>query len=170
MKSIFYIYIPTEVISSKNSKRIVKSADTVKIIGSKASLNYKKNTSMYYLSYRKEFIELTKGLEKPYYIGLYFLRGTRGKFDYNNMGQTVFDRMVEHNWIEDDNANYVIPVILGHCVCHDKKDAGVVISVMPSYKDIPKYIEYFQQKITSSYKQKAINEKSKRHSRSINPK
>lgn len=143
MEEISYIYIPTEVISSKNSKRIVKNSNTVRLIGSKASLNYKKNTSAYYMVFKNEFVNLLKNIEKPYYIGLYFLRGTRGKFDYNNMGQTVFDRMVENNWIEDDNANFIIPVMLGHTVCHNKKDAGVLITVIPSYKQIPEYIEYF---------------------------
>lgn len=63
----------------------------------------------------------------PYYVGLYFIRGSHHRFDYINAAQIVQDMMVKHGWIEDDNADYFVPVFLGYR--YDKKNPGVVISL-----------------------------------------
>lgn len=34
------------------------------------------------------------------------------RFDYINPAQTVQDHMVKHNWIEDDNANILMPYFM----------------------------------------------------------
>ena len=64
----------------------------------------------------------------PYSVGMYFIRDSKRRFDYNNISQIVTDLMAKHDWIEDDNADCIIPVFLGYEV--DKKNAGVEITVL----------------------------------------
>lgn len=137
-----FLFIPNEVPSAKNSKQIAFNKNTGKrmIISSKMAIAYKKNTAWYYIQNRKAFKETIKTLTPPYYIGLYFYRSSKYRFDYNNIGQTVLDRMVEHEWIEDDHSGIVIPVILGHEFV-SKKEAGVGITVIPDFSQIPEYIK-----------------------------
>lgn len=141
-----FLFIPSEVPSAKNSKQIAINKTTGKrtIISSKMAINYKENTKWSYALNRNAFKKMIENLTPPYYIGMYFYRGSKCKFDYNNIGQTVLDRMVEHHWIEDDHSGIVIPVILGHEYT-DKKSAGVLITVIPNYSTIPDYIALFSQ-------------------------
>ena len=44
-------------------------------------------------------------------------------FDYINPAQTVQDLMVKNEWIEDDNANYIIPRF--EEFTYDKENPGV---------------------------------------------
>jgi hypothetical protein len=70
-----------------------------------------------------------KGRGKPYRIGIYFVRATRQKFDYVNMAQLPLDLMQTHGWLEDDSADFVVPVFLGYEL-GTKQTAGLVIRVL----------------------------------------
>lgn len=139
------IFIPGNVPSYKNSKKIipnkksgfrklleengqVKPLGRFKIVGSNASRTYIKNTELFYISHANKFRETVKDFEKPYHISLYFIRATRQRFDFINMAQIIFDLMVKHHWIEDDNANEILPVFDGYTV--DKNNPGVIIKVI----------------------------------------
>lgn len=77
--------------------------------------------------YGKEFREITENLPKPLKISFTFIRGTKHKFDYINPLQTVQDIMVKYNWIEDDNADIIIPEFKPYI--YDKKKSGVLIEL-----------------------------------------
>ena len=117
------IFIAGNVPSSKNSKRWTGKM----LINSKTVMNYIKATKSQYVKNRDKFLEMTAGLEYPVVVSFKFIRGSRHKFDYINPAQTVQDLMVKNEWIEDDNANYIIPRF--EEFTYDKENPGVEIQV-----------------------------------------
>ena len=61
-------------------------------------------------------------------ISFLFIRGSRHKFDYINPAQTVQDDMVKYGWIEDDNAEFIIPGFEQYT--YDKDNPGVWIELI----------------------------------------
>ena len=120
------IFIPTNVPSSKNSRRWTGKY----FIGSKQTMRYYKETKGYWLQHKKDFLKMIKDLDskKPYKIAFKFVRKSRHKFDYLNPAQTVQDQMVKYGWISDDNADEMIPIFLDYEYNKDKP--GVYISVI----------------------------------------
>jgi len=121
----FNIFIPGEVPSSKNSKQWTGKF----LVSSKLTQNYTANTAYDYLAHKRSFFEATNYLSKPLKVGFLFVRGSRRRFDYINPLQTVQDLMVKHGWLEDDNADILLPVLLPYE--YKKNGAGVYISVLP---------------------------------------
>ena len=116
-------FIPHNVPSSKNSKQWTGKI----LISSKATQKYKKATAEYDKLYGKEFREITENLPRPLRIKFTFIRGNKHKFDYINPLQTVQDIMVDHNWIEDDNSDIILPVFEPYI--YDKSRTGVIIEI-----------------------------------------
>jgi hypothetical protein len=48
----------------------------------------------------------------PVKVGFHFIRKDNRRFDFHNALQVVADRMVHHQWIEDDDIEHFIPVPL----------------------------------------------------------
>ena len=117
------IFIAGNVPSSKNSKRWTGKM----LINSKTVMNYIKATKSQYVRNRDKFLEMTAGLEYPVVVSFKFIRGSRHKFDYINPAQTVQDLMIKNEWIEDDNANYIIARF--EEFTYDKENPGVEIQV-----------------------------------------
>jgi len=117
------IFIPGNVPSSKNGKRWTGR----RLIHSKVTVNYIKNTKDEFLKNKSKFKRMVKNLEKPYRIKFLFVRGTRHKFDYVNPLQTIQDLMVTHGWIDDDNCSEMLPVFLEYK--YDKENPGVYIII-----------------------------------------
>ena len=69
-----------------------------------------------------------KDHDLPVKICFEFVRGSRHKFDYLNPAQTVQDDMVKYGWIEDDNAEFIIPAFEKYS--YDKKNPGVWIEIL----------------------------------------
>ena len=69
-----------------------------------------------------------KTRDLPIKISFEFIRGSRHKFDYINPAQTVQDDMVKYGWIEDDNAEFIIPAFEKYT--YDKKNPGVWIEII----------------------------------------
>ena len=136
------IFIPFNVPSLKNSmvstpkgsfhsKTVRKYLQKlgVKKYSSKGFENYKTRPNL--------FLEATEDLKKaikeqtpPAAIGFFFIRNSRRKFDIINAMQVVQDLLVAHGVIEDDNADYLIPMpiqIDGEWYKYDKENAGVVL-------------------------------------------
>lgn len=124
------IFIPGNVPSSKNSKRIIrlKNGDR-KIINSKYVFDYHKATRVYWEQYRGEFLKATMPLDKPMKIEFQFARLTRRKFDFVNLAQLPLDLMTTYKWIEDDDFNNVVPVFNPE-VIFDKENPGLYIKVL----------------------------------------
>ena len=117
-------FIPFNVPSSKNGRRWTGKY----FISSKTVMTYRKNTKATYAKFAKSFRKEYETYEKPVKIGFTFIRGTRHKFDYINPAQTVQDDMVKHEWMEDDNAEFIIPVFERYK--YDKEKPGVIIEIV----------------------------------------
>jgi len=118
------IFIPLSTPSQKNSKRIVGK----RLISSKLTLDYKKNTFLLWNINREKFLKMLEGLDPPYHIGFYFIRKDKRKFDYVNICQAPLDLMQEHGWLPDDCMTYVKPHFLGYEV--SRENCGVQITVL----------------------------------------
>ena len=123
------IYLKGNVPSSKNSKRWTGK----NLIPSKTVENYLEQYEIQYKLYANKFKEMIKDKKKPYYIGFYFIRNSKRKFDYNNLTQLPQDLMVKYKWLEDDNADYIVPVGIGYEV--NKVKAGLIITVLDTIED-----------------------------------
>ena len=122
-------FIPGSVPSSKNGRRWTGKY----FIASKATMTYRKATKDIYAQYTEEFkAELAKH-SLPAKISFTFVRGTRHKFDYINPAQTVQDDMVKYGWIEDDNAEFIIPAFEQYT--YDKANPGVYIEILKNEED-----------------------------------
>ena len=117
-------FIPYNVPSSKNGRRWTGKY----FISSKTVMNYRKNSKPYFDKYAKEFKKEFDKYETPVKVGFTFVRGTKHKFDYINPAQTIQDDMVKAGWIEDDNADYIIPVFENYS--YDKNNPGVYIEIL----------------------------------------
>lgn len=128
------IFIALNTVSSKNSKQIVNSFNPVsgkrgkRIISSKLTLNYEERTHILWQMNKEKFLKMIEGKEKPYRVGLFFIRDSKRKFDYINVSQILFDLMQKHEYIEDDSMDHVVPVFEGYRV--DKPNAGVIIKIL----------------------------------------
>ena len=121
-------FIPDSVPSSKNGRRWTGKY----FIASKTVVNYRKNTKPYYQKYMQEFKDELSKYKLPVAISFTFIRGTRHKFDYINPAQTVQDDMVTHGWLEDDNAENILPVFVQYE--YNKEKPGVHIEILKSNK------------------------------------
>lgn len=118
------IYIPTNVASSKNSKRWTGRM----LISSETVMKYKKKTESFWVYLGKKFKKQLEGKTKPYKIGFYFIRDSKRKADYVNLAQLPLDLMQEYGWLENDDMDTVVPIFQGYEV--DKVKAGVRIEVL----------------------------------------
>ena len=127
------IFIPGEVKSKKNSKRLIpyneKGTGKCKCrqISSKAYMEYVDETLFHYQANQSDFAQMIKGMTPPYNIQFTFAMSTKRKFDYNNLAQGVQDLMVTNGWLEDDNYAYIKP-FFGDVIV-DKDNPGVYISI-----------------------------------------
>ncbi len=121
-------FIPYNVPSSKNGRRWTGKY----FIASKTVVNYRKNTKQYYQKYAQEFKDELAKYKLPVTISFTFIRGSRHKFDYINPAQTVQDDMVTHGWLEDDNAENILPAFIQYE--YSKEEPGVYIEILKTNK------------------------------------
>lgn len=120
------IFIKGNVPSSKNNKVWTGKF----LVWSKSAQKYRKDSKPYWEEYREQFIKACESVNKPYYVSFTFVRGSKHKFDYVNPLQTVLDIMVEMEWLEDDNADEIVPVFGEYT--YDKENPGVFIEILKS--------------------------------------
>lgn len=123
------IFLPYNVPSLKNSK--IKTS--FGLMESKAMRKWRKLVGPYCLVLKNTFLNLVKDKPKPYKIGLYFIRGTKHKWDFTNKSDSVQDLLVSHGWIEDDNADEMLPYPIeldGKFYHVDKSNPGVIIKIL----------------------------------------
>lgn len=122
------IYIPGEVISKKNSKRIFhpRGKKHPIIANSPQAMRYINETKKYYEQLAPFWKHLTKDMKFPIKLHLLFVRSSARIFDYNNIGQMVQDMMVEHDWIPDDDYRYIIPEYAPFGI--NSRNPGVIIT------------------------------------------
>lgn len=121
---------PYNVPSKKNSRQnFVRNGKQISI-PSKLHSEYVKVTAMQYKVYGTEFKRSVEALKLvyPLYVEFTFIRGSKHRFDYCNAAQTCEDLMVANGWIEDDAADYIIPVF--KLYEYDKNRPGVRIKLL----------------------------------------
>jgi len=116
--------IPGNTPSSKNGRVWTGRYS----IASAATRKWKLATDEHWKSQAKQFRKESKGLSKPLYIEFKFYRKSRHKFDLINIAQAVQDAMVNYNWIDDDNADELIPVFAIYE--YDNKNPRVEIKIL----------------------------------------
>jgi hypothetical protein len=116
------IFIKGNTPSSKNSRVWTGKFFVV----SKTVRNYIKESELEWAINAKVFKEMIH--EYPIRCSLRFVRGSKHKFDYVNPSQTIFDLMVKYGWIEDDNADIIIPVFEQYE--YNKDNPGVYIKIL----------------------------------------
>lgn len=124
------IFIPGNVPSLKNSKRIVRRYDTntPMIVASALVKKYQNQKFNYFNVYRREWKKMIEGKTAPLVISFYFIRDSKRIFDYGNASEVLLDMMKRMEWIKDDNMKEVIPHFKGFEV--DPKNPGVRIEVL----------------------------------------
>lgn len=118
-----YIFIKGNVPSSKNSKQWTGRY----LISNKPTQNYKKLYYYQYLENKRKFKDMIKNIRRPYNITFYFIRDSKRRFDYVNVAQLPLDLMVDSEWIDDDNSDYIRPIFTGYEV--NKLNAGLIIGI-----------------------------------------
>jgi Holliday junction resolvase RusA-like endonuclease len=116
--------IPGNTPSSKNSRIWTGKYS----IASAATRKWKLATDEYWKEQAKAFRKESKVLSKPLYIEFKFYRKSRHKFDMINIAQAVQDAMVKFDWIDDDNADELIPVFVPYE--YDNKNPKVEIKIL----------------------------------------
>ena len=120
------IFIEGSVPSLKNSKvktsRGIFSSPAVnrfiRSLGIQSFSSSKKTVKEYvdpnrpnkFESFRDEFNKMKKGKGYPIFIGYHQVRGTKHKFDFSNSVEIIQDLLTAHDFIEDDNVDYVFPI------------------------------------------------------------
>jgi Holliday junction resolvase RusA-like endonuclease len=116
--------IPGNTPSSKNSRIWTGKYS----IASAATRKWKLATDEYWKEQAKAFRKESKGLPKPLYIEFKFYRKSKHRFDLINIAQAVQDAMVNYDWIDDDNADELIPVFVPYE--YDNKNPKVEIKIL----------------------------------------
>ena len=120
------IFIPGNIPSLKNSKvktaRGIFSSPTVnkflRSIGIQKFNSRKKEVKGYvdltrpnqFEAFRAKFAQMRLGKGDPLIIGYHQVRNSKRLFDFSNSVEIIQDLMTAHNFIEDDNVQFVFPV------------------------------------------------------------
>jgi len=120
------IFIPGNVPSLKNSKvktrRGIFASPTVtkylRTLGIQQFSSRKKEVKGYVdktrpnviESFREEIAEMCIGKENPLFIGFHQVRNSKRKFDFGNSVELIQDLFTAHDFITDDNVEYVFPI------------------------------------------------------------
>lgn len=139
------IFIKGNVPSLKNSK--VKTSKG--IFPSKTVTKYLRSLNIQSYSLKNKYIKEYKDPNRPnlfkeYFknwikpnnqvlLGFHFVRGSKHKFDFGNACQIIQDLMVAHDFIEDDNMNWLIPFPLANKMdwfSYNKENPGVWVKLL----------------------------------------
>lgn len=137
------LFIPGNVPSLKNSK----IATSRGVFASKTVSKYLRYLGVQYYSSSKKIVKeyktkpnlfrkVFKKWKKPtgqIVIGFHFVRATKHKFDFGNACQIIQDLMVAHDFLEDDNMDYLIPMPYKKedvWYSYDKDNPGVYIKII----------------------------------------
>lgn len=118
------IIIPGQVISKKNSMKIIKRGKFPSLRSSDRYQEYEEDAKIF-LSGRKSLV-----VEYPVFMHFQFVMSTNAAFDFNNLSQGPQDILTQMGIIPDDNYRYCIPVFFGKYagVFKDKDNPRVTIT------------------------------------------
>lgn len=120
------IFIPGNIPSLKNSKVMTKrgivSSPTVnkfiRSLGIQRYSAHRKEVKGYvdpnrpnqFKALEKQFKEHAKGKDYPLLLGVHQVRDSKRKFDFSNSIELIQDLLVAHDFIEDDNVEFLFTV------------------------------------------------------------
>jgi len=133
VESVFFC--PTGTPSSKNSRQWTGR----RFLPSKATTLWRTETEQWWLDNKKRFEKDLIGLEKPYLIGIHFVRKSKHKFDFVNPVQTIQDEMTKHGYIVDDNCDEMMPFplsIKGQWFSYSKDKPGAYVKIFRDKNEI----------------------------------
>lgn len=131
-----WFWIPGNVPALKNSKEIVtvgkqcpqcKRKQWNKLVPSKRVTKWRRKTKNEWQRNKAAFVAHFQRLDQPVRVKFIFVRDSKRRFDYTNAIDTIQDEMVHQEWIEDDNANIIIPAVGRYRI--DRNEPGVWIGV-----------------------------------------
>jgi hypothetical protein len=129
VKGIYHPKTVTKYLRSLNIQTYSSSKKTVK--------GYRDpNRPNLFIKYIGDYF---KEIEYPVVIGTHFVRKSKHRFDIINAQQLIFDLLTAHNYIEDDNANCIIPVtfrINGKNFSTDKESPGTWLKIFRNEWDL----------------------------------
>lgn len=142
------VFIEHNTPSSKNSKQrtakgfMVMSKTVTKFLRAhgiqsfSSSKKYVKGYKTVPMTFPVEELKwMLRGHEYPIVLGFHFVRGTRHRFDFNNVNQLLLDLLTAFDIIEDDDMNCIIPQCMkieDKYYSYDKENPGCFISVIES--------------------------------------
>lgn len=98
---------------SKKSNQIIVKGRTL-ILPSKRYTEWKKLNMPRLESTYRIFTIKNIAFKFPIVLKMFFYRGTRHRFDYMNVGQSVADLLRDAGVIPDDNMEIIRPIFLGY--------------------------------------------------------
>jgi len=120
------IFIPGNVPSLKNSKvksrrgifasptvsKYLRSLGIQKISSRKKIVKgyVSKNRPNQIEAFREDIEQMKVGKENPLFLGFHQVRNSKRKFDFSNSVEIIQDLFVAHDFIEDDNIEYLFPI------------------------------------------------------------
>jgi Holliday junction resolvase RusA-like endonuclease len=134
------ITIEGQLFSAKNHMQIVPNRSRKGgqrpyfLIKSKAARDAEQPLLKELLLKREEWRQMASGHSFPLALRLKIYRRTRARFDYVNCVQSLLDCMQKMKWIEDDDADHIIPFFDQYEV--DSARPRVEISILGSGSDI----------------------------------
>jgi Holliday junction resolvase RusA-like endonuclease len=139
------ITIKGELFSAKNSMQIIpnrsrkpndrgRSARPYFLVKSRAAKEAEGPIEAQLLQHRNTWRAMTQGASLPLALRFKIYRKTRRRFDYVNCVQSLLDCMTRMKWIEDDDADHVIPIFDQYEV--DPANPRVVITIAGSGSEI----------------------------------
>ena len=141
------IFIPRNTPSLKNSKIVGSNG----VFHSATVRKYLNELGIQSYSSSKKIVKGYKNINRPnsfkkcfedagwikpegqIVLGFHFIRNSRRKFDFINAVQIIADLMTAHDFIEDDNMDYFIPVPMkmeNEWYSYGKEDPGVFLKVL----------------------------------------
>jgi len=95
---------------SKTVRKYLQKLGVKKYSVSKKTVeNYKTRPNLFEAAVKPMRDDL-KCRKPPHIIGFHFVRDSKRKFDIINAAQIIFDLLVAHGVIEDDDASHLIPM------------------------------------------------------------
>lgn len=113
------IVISGELYSSKNSRQILRRDNGKPFIAKSVSAKRQEKDMLWQFKdnvIRAAWKRMISGKVLPLRLHFLIYRRTNQRFDYINIVQNLLDILVSAHYLEDDNANIVIPVFEPYCI------------------------------------------------------
>lgn len=120
------------IFPSKTVKKYLQNLGIQKYSVSKKTVTEYVTRPNKFMNISEEWNKQIENKEYPLKIGFHFIRDSKRKFDFHNAVQIIADLLVAHDFIEDDNMDYFIPIPLkykGKWYSIDKDNPGVLIKL-----------------------------------------